>query len=259
VVGTVRATAKSEFRLSVARNDYFSRDRERLCLTMTDVKTGGLELTLCETSKARLPLRDAYQKALKTSDDIEVVLEGRDGTPRTLLVGSLDLQARRVTLSELSKSPLALLRHSEPGPACETHECHLELSAFEVTPELTVLVVVTAGESCGAKCSQFAEGQIWTLDREGFRRGADLPATDEMPGGLTYGGRISHTNLCWTEADGAPPLEILVAASESGKEETNLSVVGFDPATRTYSFTEAQPPVRGDAYQTYCGSPLAEF
>jgi hypothetical protein len=258
VAGKLSSTSKPKASLSVTigRNDYFSEDRERLHLEASDTGTEGFELKLWETRAERLSLRDRYQKALKRADDVEVVLRS---SKQTLLVGSLDLESRRLTLSELSQEPLALERHSDAGPACQGNVCSLELSAFEPSPDLTVLLVVTAGESCGAKCSELTEAQIWTLGPDGFMQGATLPGTDRMPGGINYGGRSSHTRLCWTEADGVPPLEILVVHTDSEKEDATVSVVGFDPDTRTYSRTEEQPPLPRDGYPQYCGSPLGEF
>ena len=142
-------------------------------------------------------------------------------------------------LYELSKEPLALRHRSDAGASCEGHECSLTLSAFEVSPVLSVVIVVRNGEYCGAKCSFDHEGQIWTLGPEGFVAGAALPSTDEMPGGLNYDSRSSSTSLYWVDADGVPPLEILVEHDEDGK--TSESIVGFDPDEHTYSRVEDLP------------------
>lgn len=257
VSGTLSPTKapKSSLGITLARNDYFTTDRDRRHLETSDESDGDVALELWETPPERLPLRDKYQKALKSADDIEALLESSRGT---LLVGALEVGSRNVRLSELSKDPLALRHRSDQGPSCEGHTCGLELTAFDVSPLLSVVVVVRRSEHCGAKCAFDSEGALWTLGPQGFVLGASLPSTDDMPGGLTYEGRSSHTALCWVDGDGKPPLEILVEHTDD-EGHTTSSIVGFDPDEHTYSRTEELPVRKGRDYAVHCGGNLATF
>jgi hypothetical protein len=243
VPGTLTATGARKTKLGITLNraDYFSPDRERLHFEASAVDDGDFELELWDTPADRLQLRDAYQKAVKSADDLEAVLESPRGA---LLIGALEPGSRSVRLYELSKQPLAVRRRSDAGSSCEGHTCDLTLAAFEVSPVLNVVVVVRNGQYCSAKCSFEHSGEIWTLGPEGFVSGATLPSTSEMPGGLNYGSRSSRTSLYWVDADGVPPLEILVEHDdEDGKSST--SIVGFDPEEHTYSYVEELPKPKG--------------
>ncbi|MET0792776.1 MAG: hypothetical protein ABW061_14750, partial [Polyangiaceae bacterium] len=182
------------FSVSLRRNSYFDVDRGRLRLEAFEEGSSEATLRLWDTPLERLELRNSYQKALGQPDDVEVVLNGPDDT---LLVASLGLEDRSLTLTQLARSPLRVKQRVETSLACGYHECHASLVAFEISAQLTALVAGVSGQNCGAKCVELAEGQLWTLSSEGFHFGQNLASTEEMPGGLTYSGHSSHTALSW--------------------------------------------------------------
>jgi len=258
IAGTLRAEGRPQTALGVllARNDYFGVDRGRLHFEGTKPGESDPTLTLWDTSPERLFSREHYAKALKNADDVEAVIEARDGA---LLVASLSLPAREITLTKLTPKPLLLKTQHETRVMCNFHSCNVALSGYELSPELTLLVVVTAGEDCGAKCTSKADAQLWTLTPSGFHFGAELPSSNDMPGGLNYEGSSSHTSLCWVDADGAPPLEVLALHTESNETDASLTVYGYDPGTESYSIREEQPKTTTEAAEKLCGGSFTQF
>jgi hypothetical protein len=256
--GQIGAGKGPRLEVSVRRNSYFEVDRSRLRLEASEHDSSEALLTLWETPDEQFALQDTYQKALGASDDIEAVLNGPNDT---LLVASLGLGSRALSLTELSGKPLVRKRQVVTGLACSYHSCHASLSAFEAAG-MIVLVPVVSGEDCGAKCTQFADGELWTLTEQGFHLGGELPDTDEHMGGLNYESSSSSTRLRWVDGDGIPPLEILVEHSESGEDSASRSVFGFDTGAQAYSKREvlgALPPAEVEALERACGGELTAF
>jgi hypothetical protein len=256
--GTLRAEGggQPDMQVSLNRNSYLEIDRGRLRFEGTRAGETEPAFRFWDTPDERQFLRDRYQKALNNADDVEVVLER---SQNSLVVASLGLDGREVTLTQLAKKSLLLQKQQETSMLCNYHECHVKLSGHEVNPELTLLVVVTHGEDCGAKCTSKAEAQLWTLTPSGFHSGAELPSSDEMPGGLNYEGRSSHTSLCWIDADGAPPLEVLGIHTDTEQTDPSVTVYGYDPATGSYSNSEPQPGVTREGVDKLCVGGFTEF
>jgi hypothetical protein len=258
LLGAVQAkhADPARLRVSLVRNSYFDVDRGRVRLEGTAENRDDASLALWDTPRERLELRDTYQKVLTESDDVEVVLNGPNDT---LLLASLAIDGRTLSLTELARSPLRVKQRAQTTLACGYHECHASLSAFELSAQLTVLVAVVSGENCGAKCMSMADWELWTLTPQGFVFGRDLPSTDELPGGLTYSGRSSRTTLYWLDGDGSAPLEILVEHSDSEQEPPRVSITGLDPQTKAYSKTEVLPDTPRDVYKQAVANELVSF
>jgi len=229
--------------VSVARYSSFDVNRERLHLEGTAAGDATENLTLLETFAERVELRDRYQRVLKTSADVEAVRRGPNGSE---LVTFVEAVTRTVFLAELVGSPLRLRHKVATGLACTYHRCDASLYANEILPGVVLLVPVIEAEMCGAKCSNEADGEIWTLTSEGFRRGFELPGTERFPGGLTYDSSSSLTLLDWVEGDGARPREILVRHTARDEDKKSFVVIGWDPVTKTFSKAEEHAPIDYD-------------
>jgi hypothetical protein len=239
--------------ITLQRQSYFAFDRGRLKLEGTESGMDAPTLELWETPRARLELRNAYQQALQTSDDVEVVLKSSNGG---LLLAVLELGSRQLGLVQMGGSPPKKLRAVVTDLSCEYHLCNAGLDAFEISPELTLIVATVFGQNCGNRCTDQAAGGLWTLTADGFHQGHALPEGYEMPGGLNYEGRSSRTTVSWADADGVLPLELLVETSESPAERF---IAGFDPEARSYSKWKPLPEVSDEAIGPLRGSTLASY
>jgi hypothetical protein len=248
------SSAKSAaMEITLKQQSYFDTDRGRLKLEGSEPGSSVPSLELWDTPRERLELRNAYQQALQSSDDVEVVVKASNGS---LLLAVLELGSRRLGLVQVGGSPPKKMRAVATDLSCEYHQCNAGLDAFEISPELTLLVPSVFGQNCGNKCTEQAEGQLWTLTPDGFHRGHSLPEGYETPGGLTYEGSSSRITVSWADGDGAPPLELLVETSESPAKRF---IAGFDPGARSYSQwkpladapEESMAPLRGSTVVSY--------
>jgi hypothetical protein len=239
--------------ISLVRQTYFDVDRGRLKLEGTETDASLPTLLLWDTPRERLELRNTYQRALQYSDDVEVVLKMSNGS---LLLALLELGSRELGLVQLGGSRLKRLHAVTTGISCEYHQCNARLDAFELSPELTLVVATVFGQNCGAKCGELAAGELWTLGPDGFHRGHTLPSSYETPAGLNYDGSSSTTTVSWADADGVPPLELLVETSETPEE---AAVASFDPSTRSYTRWTTLSHVSEEALAPLRGGTVASF
>ena len=239
--------------LSLVRQTYFETDRGRLKLEGTEADSSVSTLELWETPRERLELRNTYQRALQTSDDVEVVVKTSNGS---LLLALLELGSRQLSLVQLGGSPLKPLNVVGTDVSCEYHQCNARLDAFELSAELTLIVATVFGQNCGAKCTEQAAGELWTLGPGGFHRGHALPSGFETPAGLNYDGSSSKTTVSWADTDGVPPLELLVESSESPEEP---AVAAFDPQTGSYTQWTTLNHVSEETLAPLRGGTVASF
>jgi hypothetical protein len=239
--------------ITLHQQSYFDTDRGRLKLEGTEADSSLPTLELWDTPRERLELRNTYQQALQTSDDVEVVVKSSNGE---LLLAVLELGSRRLGLVQMGGLPPKKLRAVVTDLSCEYHQCNAGLDAFEISPELTLLVPTVFGQNCGNRCMEHAEGELWTLTPDGFHRGHSLPEGYEMPGGLNYDGSSSTTTVSWADGDGLPPLELLVETSESPAERF---VAGYDPDSRSYSKRKALPHVSDEVLGPLRGGPVVSY
>jgi hypothetical protein len=239
--------------ITLQRQSYFDTDRGRLKLEGTESDSSTPTLELWDTPPERLELRNAYQQALQSSDDVELVVKAANGS---VLLAVLELGSRRLSLVHLRGSPPKKLRAVVTNLSCDYHQCNAGLDAFELSPTLTLLVPTVFGQNCGNKCTEHAEGELWTLTPDGFHRGHSLPEGYEMPGGLNYDGKSTTTTVSWADGDGVPPLELLVETSESPAERF---VASYDPETRSYSKRQALPHVSDEVLGPLRGSTVVSY
>jgi hypothetical protein len=250
----VGSSAKSTpLEITLHRQTYFDTDRGRLKLEGTEAGSSVPTLELWDTPAERLELRNAYQQALQSSDDVEVVVKTSNGN---LLLAVLELGSRRLGLVQMGGSPPKKLHAVSTDLSCEYHQCNAGLHAFEISPELTLLVPTVFGQNCGNKCSEHAEGELWTLTPDGFHQGHSLPEGYEIPGGLNYDGSSVTTTVSWADGDGVPPLELVVETSESPAKRF---IAGFDPDTRSYSKWTPLPDLSDEAMGPLRGSTVASY
>ncbi|MGC4093121.1 MAG: hypothetical protein QM756_35580 [Polyangiaceae bacterium] len=253
--GQVDQGKAASWSIALGRNDPFGPDRGRLHFEASPQGESESTLRLWESKAEQLPGQAPLQKALGVSDDLQAVV---DGSEKTSFSASLSLPERELRLTQWG-ARRERLQQLLTEAVCEYQECRVELSVHLLSPELTLLVPVRTGEDCGAKCTQKASAQLWTLSSSGFHFGVDLPETDEMPGGLNYGGRSSHTRLCWVEADGKPPLEVLSLHTDTESNQANVRVHAYDPATQGYTVSEPLADVEASQADALCAGTIAEY
>jgi hypothetical protein len=182
-----------------------------------------------------------------------VVVKSSNGN---LLLAVLELGSRRLGLVQLGGAPPKKVHEIVTDLSCEYHLCNAGLDAFEISPELTLIVATVFGQNCGNRCTDHAAGGLWTLTPDGFHQGHAPPDGYEMPVGPNYEGRSSRTTVSWADGDGVPPLELLVETNESQAERF---IAGFDPEARSYSKWKPLPDVSDEAMGPLRGRTLASY
>ena len=69
----------------------------------------------------------------------------------SLLLAVLELGSRRLGLVQLGGSPPKKLRAVTTELSCEYHLCNAGLDAFEISPEVTLLIPTVFGQNCGTQ------------------------------------------------------------------------------------------------------------
>jgi hypothetical protein len=181
--------------------------------------------------------RDLLLRQAGIAIDVKQMIELPDET-RVALGLSAGLP-RDAFFAELSHAPPSVRRTSDSTLSCGEYACEAALAAFEVAPNVVVLLPRLSVHPWEGKCTN-TNAEIWTHASASLGLGGRLAETEDCVGGMNYPSRSTSTSLYWVDTDGAPPLEILSAHTDEGT--TDLEVFAYDREKASYQRTTEETP-----------------
>ena len=225
--------------------------QERLHLQTTlPGKDGEGSLELWESLPEEAPLFEVYDPILstfyKSPYDVMAALEltSNRQVVLTQFAGS-GCEPSLIELTRPNDRAAFTLSHDESSHlSChEGSKSRSNLLGYQIAEELFLFIIELHETSCGAKCSESTTAELAVLSRDGFVMGPALYDSEELPGGIDYPGSGRSTTLHWIDADGRPPVEVLVSAKDSNDPpKREIEIVGYEPSRKGFTLREGYSP-----------------